>query len=101
MLVSCSVTYSFGNLNTYVISYLRDRVDKDIDYADWIYVTEVTRLPMKFLLKNYRFCFQTSTMIGGALAPAGGQLAKRIGLRPCLALGCLIQRYITFPLKTI
>ena len=52
MLVSCSVTYSFGNLNTYVISYLRDRVDKDIDYADWIYVTEVTRLPMNFFLKK-------------------------------------------------
>ena len=96
MLVSCSVTYSFGNLNTYVISYLRDRVDKDIDYADWIYVTEVT-IFLIFLL-NYRFCFQTSTMIGGALAPVGGQLAKRrIGLRPCLALGCLIQRYIIFP----
>ncbi len=39
-------------------------------------------------------------MIGGALAPVGGQLTKRIGLRPCLALGCLIQRYISFPFKS-
>jgi hypothetical protein len=40
MLVSISIMMSFANLNTYVISYMRDRTDPTLTYAEFIFISQ-------------------------------------------------------------
>ncbi len=80
-----------ANLNTYVISYLRNKEcptngsngttasqastgdpEDCITYADWIYLTT------------------TKTFVQGLLMPFAGKLERRIGTRWSVILGCII-----------
>jgi hypothetical protein len=40
MLVSISIMMSFANLNTYIISYMRDRTDPTLTYAEFIFISQ-------------------------------------------------------------
>ncbi|CAG0914197.1 unnamed protein product [Notodromas monacha] len=64
--------YSFGNLTTYITSYIRQRNDPTFTYehATWIYTGAV--------------------MTQGFLMFAGGQLEKKIGARWTAFCGCLL-----------
>lgn len=60
-----------GNLNTYIISYLR--VDSpDTTYADWVYVSTVKPIVL------------------GIFMTFSGEVSRRIGLRASLAIGGVI-----------
>ena len=60
-----------ANLNTYVISYIRN-YDPSITYADWVLVS------------------QAKTFAIGLLMPVNGHLAKKIGPKRCILLGSII-----------
>lgn len=66
--------YTLGNINTYLTSYLRANVDKDLTYASTIWLNAA------FMLGQ------------GALMMAGGILENRIGPRLTCLLGSLIFR---------
>lgn len=63
-----------ANLNSYVISYLRQNND-NITYGDWIYVST------------------TKTIVAGIVMPFLGEASRLMGLRLALILGCAIFRY--------
>uniref|UniRef100_A0A1W7RA76 Major Facilitator-like protein 5 n=1 Tax=Hadrurus spadix TaxID=141984 RepID=A0A1W7RA76_9SCOR len=64
--------YTFGNMNTYITSYLRKKVDSDVDYSKSIWVN-------------------AAAMLGqGSLMMIGGILEQRIGARWTCLLGCSI-----------
>ena len=64
-----------GNLNTYIMSYLRVRLGNDhYSYDDFIFVS------------------QGKAFVGALFGPLGGFVAAKIGLRPCLSLGSVIYR---------
>ena len=69
ILISMAIDYSYSNLNTYVISYLRSKGHPKITYADWIYVT-ITQ----FLTQS-------------TLMPFTGILERKIGTRLCIIIG--------------
>ncbi|TRY72373.1 hypothetical protein TCAL_09716 [Tigriopus californicus] len=71
ILVACSLDYSYGNLNTYVTSYLRKN-NPQITYADWVFVS------------------QSKTIFGAILSPFGGEVARRLGIRLSLIIGSII-----------
>ena len=60
--------YCSGNLNTYVISYLRDK-NPSVTYSDWVYIS------------------QAKVLTGGIASPLGGEFARICGLRWSLFVG--------------
>ncbi|TRY67487.1 hypothetical protein TCAL_07649 [Tigriopus californicus] len=72
MLISFSIDFSYANLNTYVISYLRHEVTPSTDYADWIFVST------------------SKTLVQGLVMPFAGLLSNRIGLRLSLTIGSIL-----------
>ena len=75
MMISISAQYSFGNLNTYMISYMKARVDENLTYADFIFIS------------------QGRAFLSGLTSFLGGMVARRIGLKTTLIIGCVIFRY--------
>ena len=71
ILISLAIDYSYANLSTYAISYLRSK-DYSVTYADWIYIT-ITQ----FLMQS-------------TLMPFTGILERKIGTRLCIIIGSLI-----------
>ena len=63
-----------SNLMTYMISYMRDRLEggEDLTYADFVYVT------------------MSRSLINGMSGMLGGILANKIGLKPTLILGAIL-----------
>ena len=59
---------------TYMISYMRDRLEggEDLTYADFVYVT------------------MSRSLINGMSGMLGGILANKIGLKPTLILGAIL-----------
>lgn len=72
MLISFSIDFSYANLNTYVISYLRHEVESSTDYADWIFIST------------------SKTLVQGLVMPFAGLLSNRLGLRTSLAIGSIL-----------
>ena len=75
MMISISAQYSWGNLNTYMISYMKARVDPDLTYADFVFIA------------------QGRAFLSGLTSFAGGMIARRIGLKLTLIIGCVMFRY--------
>lgn len=64
--------YTFGNMNTYITSYLRNKIDPNMDYSQSIWIN-------------------AAAMLGqGSLMMVGGILEQRIGARWTCLLGCSI-----------
>ena len=66
--------HTTANLNTYVISYLR-QYDENITYGDWIFVS------------------QAKALIGGAFSPLSGIVSRRIGVKLTIIIGSLLLTY--------
>ena len=71
ILISLAIDYSYANLSTYAVSYLRSK-EYSVTYADWIYIT-ITQ----FLMQS-------------TLMPFTGILERKIGTRLCIILGSLV-----------
>ena len=71
ILISLAIDYSYANLSTYAISYLRSK-EYSVEYADWIYIT-ITQ----FLMQS-------------TLMPFTGILERKIGTRLCIIIGSLV-----------
>ncbi|XP_045126345.1 uncharacterized protein LOC123513306 isoform X9 [Portunus trituberculatus] len=67
--------YSFGNMMTYMVSYMHQRVDPTITYANILWVNSIT------------------TMAQGFFMVLGGLLEKQAGPQLTCLLGCSILRY--------
>ena len=65
--------YSFGNMITYMTSYLRKHVNSDITYSDLIWIPTL------------------STMSQGAFMTLSGHLEERVGVRYTLLIGSSIM----------
>jgi len=65
--------YCFGNLNTYITSYLRKNVHPGISYNDMVWVPTL------------------ATVSQGLCMTLSGHLEERIGVQMTIALGCLIM----------
>ena len=63
-----------SNLMTYMISYMRDRLDggKDLTYADFVYIT------------------MSRSLVVGLSGMLGGILANKIGLKTTLMVGAAL-----------
>ncbi|XP_045126340.1 uncharacterized MFS-type transporter YhjX-like isoform X4 [Portunus trituberculatus] len=68
--------YSFGNMMTYMVSYMHQRVDPTITYANILWVNSIT------------------TMAQGFFMVLGGLLEKQAGPQLTCLLGCSILRFI-------
>ncbi|MPC47498.1 hypothetical protein E2C01_041247 [Portunus trituberculatus] len=64
--------YSFGNMMTYMVSYMHQRVDPTITYANILWVNSIT------------------TMAQGFFMVLGGLLEKQAGPQLTCLLGCSI-----------
>ncbi|XP_045613496.1 uncharacterized MFS-type transporter YhjX isoform X2 [Procambarus clarkii] len=64
--------YSFGNMMTYMVSYMHGRVDHSIDYGNFIWVNSIT------------------TAAQGLFMVFGGLLEKRIGPKLTCFIGCTL-----------
>jgi hypothetical protein len=73
IMISISATYSFPNLNTYMISYMRNRTDETLTYADFVFIS------------------QGRSLIGGLTAPLGGIIAGHIGFKPTLLIASILH----------
>ena len=62
-----------ANLNTYVISYIRQH-NPTISYKDWMWLSS------------------TKTVLTGVLMPFGGEISRRVGVKFSLLLGSVIYR---------
>jgi len=71
LLISMAVDFSYANLNTYVISYIRYH-DNSTSYADWVFVTS------------------SKVFVQGITMPFLGQLELKIGTKPSILIGCMI-----------
>ena len=71
LLVALSLDFSYPNLNTYVISYLRTK-DRTITYTDWVFINN------------------TKAFVQGLLMLFMGKLERKIGTRFCIIMGCCI-----------
>ena len=65
--------YCFGNMSTYMTSYLRKHVNPDITYSDVIWIPTL------------------STMSQGAFMTLSGHLEERVGIRFTLLIGSFIM----------
>jgi len=65
--------YCFGNLNTYITSYLRKNVHEGISYNDMVWVPTL------------------ATVSQGLMMTFSGHLEERIGVQFTIALGCLVM----------
>ena len=65
--------YCFGNLNTYITSYLRKNVNPDLTYNDLVWVPTL------------------STVFQGSFMTCSGHLEEKIGVQFTMALGCFIM----------
>ena len=73
--------YSFGNMNTYMTSYLRKHVNNDLTYSDLIWIPTL------------------STVSQGAFMTLSGHLEERVGVRYTMLIGSSIMTsgvYLTF-----
>ena len=64
-----------GNLNTYVMSYLRQS-HPELTYADWSFLST------------------TKTLVTGVTMPFGGQFSRKFGIRLSMAVGAVIYWYV-------
>ncbi|XP_050740378.1 oxalate:formate antiporter-like isoform X4 [Eriocheir sinensis] len=62
--------YSFGNMMTYMVSFMHERVDPSITYANFLWVNSITTTSQGFFMV------------------LGGLLEKRIGPRLTCLIGC-------------
>ena len=75
MMISISAQYSWGNLNTYMISYMKNRTDSSLTYADFIFIS------------------QSQNFVNGATFFIGGIVANKIGVWTTVLIGSIILRY--------
>ena len=73
-----------SNLMTYMISYMRDRIEDGdkLTYADFV------------------FASKGCSLISGLSGMLGGILANKIGLKPTLIIGAAFYRYVLGALGT-
>lgn len=64
--------YSFGNMMTYMASYMHVRVDSSIDYGNFIWVNSIT------------------TAAQGCFMVFGGLLEKKVGPKITCFVGCTL-----------
>ena len=76
LLIIYSVDYSYSNLNTYMVSYMRQNGhNANLGYQDFVFVTG------------------SKNVIQGALTFVGGLVSMKIGVRGSMFLGCIIMRW--------
>ncbi|XP_013778885.1 uncharacterized protein LOC106463408 [Limulus polyphemus] len=78
--------YTFGNMNTYMMSYIKSRVDESVSYSQSVWINSVMLLGQ------------------GLMMPLGGVLEHRYGARITCFIGCLIFSgciaFSTFAIKS-
>ena len=75
--LSFASDFSYPNLNTYITSYMRTTgYNPTLTYADFVFLST------------------TKTVVQGVSMPFIGDVARKIGCRPSIAIGSAIYRFI-------
>ena len=101
--------YSFGNLTTYLTSYMKNTTSPDITYGDFVIVpsgnfiirfsyTEILLFKSDYFFPYNRFHrhFLVYGMSQGIILPLSGYVAQFIGLKNAIVTGCIIFQIATF-----
>ena len=103
--------YSFGNLTTYMTSYMKNTTSPDITYGDFVIVQSgilkeflITIIVMKKNCIIFQINFDNISipkfvvygMSQGIILPLSGYVAQFIGLKNAIILGCVIFQIATF-----
>ena len=102
--------YSFGNLTTYLTSYMKNTTAPDITYGDFVIVpsgnvilecpyTEILSskaVIISFIILLIHHHLLVYGMSQGIILPLSGYVAQFIGLKNAIITGCIIFQIATF-----
>ena len=102
--------YSFGNLTTYLTSYMKNTTSPDITYGDFVIVpsgnfmlkcpyTDILlskAVTISFLYHQFHRHLLVYGMSQGIILPLSGYVAQFIGLKNAIITGCIIFQIATF-----